>query len=397
MRMKIINVISWGYETGGAESHVQSMNSYLRTQGHQVITLASDSGPSDLRFDDFQFRTIPTHGLKKLLYTAYNVHTRRAIMALVESFKPDVVVLHTLTQASAATVLALQEIPTVACVHGPEHFTLGLLNWTLAERDFRDESHQIRELTWIGWLHYAFYRYVCRPLYRRGFRHVNEVIAYSTFVTDLLRAEGFPASYMPMGVSLLSVVPVDQTRRNVLFVGRLVSFKGVFVMIDAFREVLRVMPNATLTIAGAGEMKARMEEIVRSEGLEQAVEFLGQVPASGMAEVYARATVVIMPSIFPEAFGKVGVEAMSVGRPVIASDVGGVRDWLEDGVNGLLVRPAESRDLAIAITELLEDLGRVEQMGKAARRTAEKFSLESHMEKFEELLHRVRDNANSTT
>ena len=76
MRMKIINVISWGYETGGAESYVQSMNSYLRAQGHQVITLASDSGPNDLRFDDFQFRTIPTHGLKKLLYTAYNVHTR---------------------------------------------------------------------------------------------------------------------------------------------------------------------------------------------------------------------------------------------------------------------------------------------------------------------------------
>jgi glycosyltransferase involved in cell wall biosynthesis len=92
-----------------------------------------------------------------------------------------------------------------------------------------------------------------------------------------------------------------------------------------------------------------------------------------------------MPSLFPEAFGKVGVEAMSSGRPVVASDAGGVRDWLDPGINGLLVRPGNSEDLTAALIKILDDPSRTERMGLSAHQTAQRFSLELHADRLQQI------------
>ena len=387
--MKIINIISWGYETGGAESYVKQVSSILRDRGHEVVTLASDSGPDELRFDQFQFRSLPTRGVKKLVYTIYNPHARRATRSLLKSFQPDVVVLHTLSQATASTVLALRRVPTVVCVHGPEQFTLGLLHWALTDSDFRDESRTVQNLTLSGKLHYFYFRFLCRPLYRMAFHHVEKIIAYSTYMTTLLNAEGISAEYAPMGMSLFAWTPPDPDSRNVLFVGRLVAFKGVFVLLDAFKEVTRVIPEATLSFAGDGEMRMELEGIVRREGLDQSVNFLGHVPTRDMAGIYAQANVVVMPALVPESFGMVGVEAMSAGRPVVVSDVGGVREWLDAGVNGLLVSPGVPSEVAAALIDLLSDSARMEKMGLAAHQSVERFSLDRHVNRLEAILERA--------
>jgi glycosyltransferase involved in cell wall biosynthesis len=221
---------------------------------------------------------------------------------------------------------------------------------------------------------------------------VEQIVAFSTYTQQLLEAEGLSSYYLPMGISPLPFVPPDFDNCNVLFVGRIVKLKGIFVLIDAFQEVVRAIPGATLTIAGDGEKRCELEEIVQSRGLTKSVHFLGHVPSRDLADIYAKASVVVMPSFFPETFGKVGVEALSVGRPVVVSDVGGVRDWLDDGVNGILVRPGESGDVASALIELLRDPERARRMGWAGRRTAERFSLELHVERFEQLLeHTLRE------
>jgi glycosyltransferase involved in cell wall biosynthesis len=391
--MKILNVISFGFETGGAESYVQETSSLLRDRGHEVVTLASDAGPDLLRFDQFQFRSLPTRGVKKLVYTLYNPYAGRTTQSVLKSFQPDVVVLHTLDQATPSTVFALRGVPTVVCVHGPEQFTLALLPWILVDRDFRDGSHNLGALTWRGRLHYFYFRFLSRPLWRTAFRHIATMVAYSTYMTDLLNAEGFSAEYVPMGMALFAWTPPDPDSRHVLFVGRLVAFKGILVLLEAFKEVARAVPGATLTIAGDGEMRGELEEVVGREGLEESVRFLGHVRASDMAGIYAEASVVVTPSLVPESFGKVGVEAMSVGRPVVVSDVGGVRDWLDPGVNGLLVRPGESGEVAAALIELLDDPDRMEQMGRKAHESVQRFSLDLHVIRLEKVLEGARDQA----
>ena len=88
----------------------------------------------------------------------------------------------------------------------------------------------------------------------------------------------------------------------------------------------------------------------------------------------------VVPSIWPEPFGLVGIEALAAGRPVVASATGGIVDWLQDGVNGLAVAPGSPRALASALNELLADPARQQTMGAAGKRmVAERFTPERHV------------------
>jgi glycosyltransferase involved in cell wall biosynthesis len=90
--------------------------------------------------------------------------------------------------------------------------------------------------------------------------------------------------------------------------------------------------------------------------------------------------VLALPSVWPEPFGLVGIEALAAGRPVIASATGGIEDWLEHGVNGLLVPAGDVAALATTLTELLADPVRQAAMGAAGMRlVAERYSRERHV------------------
>ena len=98
----------------------------------------------------------------------------------------------------------------------------------------------------------------------------------------------------------------------------------------------------------------------------------GQLRADGssaeqLAREFANASVVVVPSLWPEPFGIVGIEALAAGRPVIASATGGIGDWLEDGVCGLCVPPGDAGALARALNELLADPERQDAMGAAGK------------------------------
>src|SRR4029077_4396641 len=95
----------------------------------------------------------------------------------------------------------------------------------------------------------------------------------------------------------------------------------------------------------------------------------------------AEASVVALPSVWPEPFGLVGIEGFAAGRPAVATATGGLGDWLADGISGLLVPPGDHRALARALDELLSDTERQDRMGAAGRSyTLANFSPERHMQ-----------------
>ena len=98
-----------------------------------------------------------------------------------------------------------------------------------------------------------------------------------------------------------------------------------------------------------------------------------------------------VPSVWPEPFGLVGLEAASAGLPAIAFDVGGISQWLKDGVNGFLVpgNPPTARSLALGLVEAFADLERIERMGVAAREMAFEMSVEKHLDRLEEVFDSV--------
>jgi glycosyltransferase involved in cell wall biosynthesis len=103
--------------------------------------------------------------------------------------------------------------------------------------------------------------------------------------------------------------------------------------------------------------------------------------------VYARGVLAAVPSLWPEPFGLIGLDAASLGRPAIAFDVGGIREWLADGVNGVLVAPSAGEDgLARALASLLNQPAECARMGANALNVSRQLSLTTHVELLESLL-----------
>jgi glycosyltransferase involved in cell wall biosynthesis len=208
-------------------------------------------------------------------------------------------------------------------------------------------------------------------------RRVDLAISYSSAVDRHLSANGVTrrevVPYFP------TVVPIagsgHATRRRVVFGGRLVAPKGVAVLVRAAQSV-----DAEFVVCGDGWRLDEMRDLARQLGVQERVLFKGWLSAHDLAHELAEASVVVMPSVWPEPFGLVGIEAFAAGRPVVATSTGGIGDWLDDGVSGFSVPPGDPRALAGALNELLADPARQQAMGAAGREAVtERFSPQTHL------------------
>jgi glycosyltransferase involved in cell wall biosynthesis len=208
-------------------------------------------------------------------------------------------------------------------------------------------------------------------------RRADRVISYSSAIDRHLSVNGLPRrSVVALFATMDPRVGVGHTkRRRVVFAGRIVAPKGVEVLVRAARTV-----DAEFVICGDGARMAAVRRLARRLGVSERVRFTGWLSADALAHELAQASVVALPSVWPEPFGLVAIEAFAAGRPVVASRTGGTGDWLEDGVNGLGVRPGDAGDLAHALNSLLADPARQLAMGAAGREmVAERFSAQRHV------------------
>ncbi len=180
-----------------------------------------------------------------------------------------------------------------------------------------------------------------------------------------------------------------QNEPLLLFVGRLVYYKGVDVLLEA----LRLTERANLAIVGIGPLSTRLVEQAARLGLSDRIRFLGAVSDDRLRSLYKRTRFLVLPSVEPsEAFGMVQLEAMASGRPVISTDLkSGVPYVNQHGVTGLIVPPRDPQALAAAMNELLEDEPRALAMGQAAqRRVLAEFHvdriIEAHIELYASVL-----------
>lgn len=162
---------------------------------------------------------------------------------------------------------------------------------------------------------------------------------------------------------------------TLLFVGSLVTGKGLDVLL---RAVALAESAPRLLVAGTGRQGMKLRRLAMRLGLGSRARFLGKLEPCELEHHYSTATCVVVPSRTPETFAMVGVEAMSHGAPVIASDVGGMSDWLRHEQTGLLVEPVCERSLAAAIDRLLGDPLRTIAMGARGRQRYERLYRPEH-------------------
>jgi rhamnosyl/mannosyltransferase len=163
----------------------------------------------------------------------------------------------------------------------------------------------------------------------------------------------------------------------VMFVGRLVYYKGLDIMIEAMHRI-----PGTLVIVGDGPYRAQLEERHRASGLGSRVVFAGRVEPRDVATWMAAADVGVLPSILPnETFGLSMVEMMACGIPCVCTELGTGTSFVNrDGETGLVVPPADAGALAAAVQRLLGDTELRRRMGEASRaRAVRLFSTEAMM------------------
>jgi glycosyltransferase involved in cell wall biosynthesis len=168
---------------------------------------------------------------------------------------------------------------------------------------------------------------------------------------------------------------------RVLCIGRLIPIKGHIVLLRAFAEARRDVPELVLDLAGRGPLEPALKALVRELEIDDAVRFLGFV--SPISEAIDRSAAVVVPSL-GEGFGMAALEAMERARPVIAADIGGLGELVVHGETGLLVAPGEAEPLARALVELARSPERRRAMGDAGRRRAlEQFAEHRNVERTE--------------
>jgi phosphatidylinositol alpha-1,6-mannosyltransferase len=154
-----------------------------------------------------------------------------------------------------------------------------------------------------------------------------------------------------------------------LFAGVLERYKAVDVLLDAWPEVVRVLPRAKLTIVGGGKQESTLRARIQHAGLAESVTMIRPVPRAELRRMLDNASCLVLPSR-SEGLARIVIEAMARGRPVVASRVGGIEELVDDGVNGRLVGAEDAPALAKALLDVLEDPARAERMGEESRRRA---------------------------
>jgi glycosyltransferase involved in cell wall biosynthesis len=210
-------------------------------------------------------------------------------------------------------------------------------------------------------------------------------------MTDFLGIAGEKIEIIPNGidpslVSTTSTAPLG-AQKLVGMVGRLTRQKGIEYLIRAMPTILSKHRNVRLLIAGRGEEESRLKTLVRQLRLEQRVKFLGYLdnPASMMRNL----NVFVLPSVW-EGFPYVLLEAMVLKRPIVATDIFGVNEIIEQKVSGMLVRPRDPDSIAKAVIMLLSDNLMCRRMGEAAyRRVLDNFNLKGSIGKTMKLYRRL--------
>ena len=232
---------------------------------------------------------------------------------------------------------------------------------------------------------------IARFLLDRQTRHelkFENVLFPSDFLRQEFERKGFKMQHAELVYGAINTSPYLEQRKSarqagkvsILCVGRVVPDKGFHTAIQALAYLSQnqILENVHLTIVGDGEPNyvERLKQIAKLHNLASLITFLPAQPKEAMPALYRSADIFVFPSIWAEPFGRVLVEAMASGVPVVGTRVGGAAEILMDGENALVFTPDDPMSLAEQLKRLIELPSLCERLGRAGRETAvERFDL----------------------
>lgn len=344
---------------GGVEVLAQNLIPSLQKRGYEFIIISTKTEPE--QHDESQYNGIPVYRFPfwdSLSYKnlALLIQIKQKIVKLKAIFAPELVHInavgidnffHMLTNDSHSPSL-------LVTLHG---------EWLSGEDGL--VSRTLRDANWVVGCSAA--------IIEKGRQLVPEIYTHSSIIHNALEVPGLTPE------SLL----FDEPR--LLCLGRLSHEKGFDLAMTAFGKVVSRFPKTRLIIAGDGEERVNLEREIKKIGLTDFVELVGWVAPEEVPRLINSCTMVVVPSR-KETFGLAALESALMGRPVVATGVGGLPEVVVHEQTGLLVENENSDALAEGVLFLLNNPEAARQMGQRARcRAIEKFSWDQYVDSYDAL------------
>lgn len=165
---------------------------------------------------------------------------------------------------------------------------------------------------------------------------------------------------------------------NILSLGRLHKEKGFDILIDAIDILVNKenLQNIFVTIAGSGVEESSLSRRIAKLNLSKKITIKPWIENKNLGAEYKRSDIVVVPSIFKEPLGRVAIESITYRTPVVASNIGGLKEIVHDGINGFLFKSGDSHELADKIKRLVKDRALLEAMKKNTLKFSEDFNTE---------------------
>ncbi len=357
MKIALVSPYDFAYP-GGVAVHISYLEHHLARMGHEVKVIAPASKAISSFGDRFipigSPRPVPTSGSIARLTLSPWLSSR--VKSVLDRERFDIIHLHEpLMPMLCTTVLRLSQAANIGTFHACE----GSPGYNLA-KPFG---------TWM---------------LKRWFRRLHGKIAVSKPAREFA-CSYFPGYYniIPNGVDVEhfspSVSPVEDFcdgKLNILFVSRLEKRKGLNYLLAAFGQVKQQIPNSRLIVVGPGtRLRRKYEKEVKRSGLKDVV-FTGLVSYEELPRYYKTADVFCAPATGGESFGIILLEAMALGKPIVASNIEGYANVLAHNADGLLVPPGDKEMLVRALLSLLTDESLRREMGARGRAKSLEYSWE---------------------
>lgn len=364
--MRILYVHEQFGALGGAEANVQITAAELAGRGHTVGIM---HGPRTGRNEANWERTFP----ERIAFSAAS--KVKVVESALKEFQPDIIYVHKMANLDVIEALLRAGLPLVRMVHDHDIYCM---------RSYKYNYFTRRICTRAASPYCVFpcLAFVAkgaetgRPLrfvsYSEKKREIalnqrfNRMVVVSQFMKEELLRNGFEEDkieiHPPVPRMAESSLRSSFSERNlILYVGQIIRGKGVDVLIESLANIQA--PFECL-ILGEGNHRGYCESLTKQLGLSDRVKFKGFVPQDELKSYYGECTAVALSSVWPEPIATVGLEVLRYGLPVVAFDVGGVREWLVDGSNGFLVPWMDRRQYARRLEALLLDKALAKRMGE---------------------------------
>ncbi len=348
IKIKVLQAIRQG-KVGGGETHIVDLVKHLNKEHFQPVVLSFTDGEMIDTLNDIGVENYVIHSEK-----AFDFSTWKNVKTLMREKEIDLIHIHG-TRATSNVYWAAKklDLPTVYTIHG----------WS-----FHDDQNALVKNARI-----FFEKWITKKT------DCNISVSSSNQQTGFKNIPGFESVVIHNGIDLVKFNPDCAKRKNlrnelniaqnafvISFIGRMTAQKDPLTLIKAFKEIISEYPNAVLLMVGDGELKDKAIALTKEFGLENSVIF--QKSRADVADILFSSDIFCLPSLW-EGFPIALLEAMAMRKAVIATEVDGSVEIIQNKKNGILVKPQNIQMLTDAIKELISNNSLKTKLAIAAQQT----------------------------